>query len=73
MNKDFDLDIWFDPMIVFDRVITLDKTCEQQWKAFSFVHNDTEISNHDVSEYLGASYMASLALNLDASLRIDYD
>jgi len=28
---------------------------------------------NDVSEYLGASYLASLSQNLDASMRIDYD
>lgn len=68
-----DLSIWFDTINNFPRQITYEKTCDQQWNAFQAVHDDPDTHDSDVSEYLGASYLASLSLNLDSSLRTDYD
>lgn len=70
--KSMELDMWFDPMAGFN-MISDERSCQQQWNAFKALHNDSSVNSQDVSEYLGASYMASLSLNLDASLHKDYD
>lgn len=66
------LNMWYDPLTIFS-AISSSQTCESQWMALKAVYLDPETEAGDISEYLGASYLASLAQNLDKQMRYDYD
>lgn len=62
-----DLNNWYDPISVFT-TIEPKKICESQLDSFRSV-DDLQ----DVSEFLSASYLSSLSVNMDAQIKSDYD